>query len=57
MKFDFHRPMISEEKMFENVDKRQIKEDDNRAYSYYKLTSELKIQSKKLLFFNFSITE
>ena len=30
----------SEEKMFENVDRLQTRDDDNGAYSYYKLASE-----------------
>ena len=32
-------PVVSEEMMFENVDRRQ-----QQAYSYYKLTSELKAE-------------
>ena len=31
MKFDFNRPRVSEEKMFENVDRLQTKDDDNRG--------------------------
>ena len=32
--------------MFEFVDRRQTTDDDNRAYSYYKLTSEPKAQGR-----------
>ena len=32
--------MISDEKIFEYIDKRQTAYDDKGAYSYYKLTSE-----------------
>ena len=37
------RQAVSEEKMFENVDRRQTT-DANRAYPYYKLTTEPKAQ-------------
>ena len=51
MKFGFNRPVVSGEKMFENVDK-HIHTQTTEAYLYYKLTNEpkgsgeLKIQTK-----------
>ena len=38
---------VSEEKMFENVDRRQT--NDNRAYPYHKLTTEPKICFKSFV--------
>ena len=37
-------PVVSEEKLFKNTDRRQTTNADNEAYLYYKITRETKAQ-------------